>query len=57
LKFNIDPYDRESNERIDFLLAKAGLDQLLGKDYKSDERPLCEFMIEEGGKNLSTGEK
>lgn len=57
LKFNIDPYGKESDESIDLLLARSGLDKLIGKDEKSKNRPLREFMIEEGGNNLSAGEK
>lgn len=54
LKFNIDPHERETNETIDKLLKKAGLDELLKLDK---DTPLRDYMIEEGGGNLSAGEK
>jgi len=58
LQFNIDPYGRESNESIDHLLARSGLIELMSKDDKStDDKSIREFMIEEGGSNLSAGEK
>jgi len=54
LRFNIDPNESESNEAIDSMLKKAGLDELLKADK---DKPLRDFEIEEGGKNLSAGEK
>lgn len=57
LRFNIDPYDKETNESIDALLKKSGLDELLGHPGLNDSTPMRDFMIEEGGKNLSPGEK
>lgn len=46
LRFNLDPFDETTNERIKNLLHKAGLDYLD-----------LEFKIQEDGKNLSVGEK
>jgi ABC-type multidrug transport system fused ATPase/permease subunit len=54
LRFNIDPNESESNEAIDAMLKKAGLDELLKTEK---DTPLRDFEIEEGGKNLSAGEK
>jgi len=54
LRFNIDPYESETNENIDALLERAGLTKLLKYEEGTAVR---DFQIEEGGNNLSTGEK
>jgi len=54
LRFNIDPYEMESHENIDALLERAGLTKLLKYEEGTAVR---DFQIEEGGNNLSTGEK
>lgn len=51
LRYNLDPYGKESTEVISELLGKAGLDDLAKRGGKSD------FMIAENGSNLSVGEK
>jgi len=54
LRFNIDPNESHSNEAIDAMLRKAGLMELLKTEK---DIPVRDFEIEEGGKNLSAGEK
>jgi len=54
LRFNIDPFNKVSDEKIDALLEKAGLTELL--KYESGTY-LRDMMIEESGNNLSAGEK
>jgi len=54
LRFNIDPYESETNENIDALLERAGLTKLLKYEKGTECR---NFAIEESGNNLSTGEK
>lgn len=55
IKFNLDPEDKHPDKELDDLLVRSGLDEILKRDDK--EKPLREFEVEEGGKNLSDGEK
>jgi ABC-type multidrug transport system fused ATPase/permease subunit len=55
LKFNIDPYSVESEETIDALIRRAGLDELL--KCVDSVQSARNFYINEGGSNLSAGEK
>ena len=55
LKFNIDPYSAESEETIDALIRRAGLDELL--KCVDSVQSARNFNINEGGSNLSAGEK
>ena len=50
LRFNIDPEGKCSDEEIEHLLSKAGLDHLSDSD-------LLSLKISESGDNLSSGEK
>jgi ABC-type multidrug transport system fused ATPase/permease subunit len=52
LKFNLDPEDEVSDDRIIALLKKAKLDTLLNKNPKGLHQE-----IEENGSNLSSGER
>jgi len=52
LKFNLDPEDEVSDDRIIALLKKAKLDGLLHKNPKGLNQE-----IEENGSNLSSGER
>lgn len=56
LKFNIDPLGDLSDAPIEEVLKKAGLDDLLRRGEKEFGNGL-KFEIEEGGSNLSVGEK
>lgn len=57
LSFNIDPFGKESEEVIDNLLDRSGLAELVLKGEKKDKKEIREYAIEEGGSNLSAGEK
>lgn len=65
LKYNLDPLDLVSEEHIVEMLKVAGLDNLLDRDNKSADlttneptsKSRLQFKVEEGGKNLSSGEK
>jgi ABC-type multidrug transport system fused ATPase/permease subunit len=54
LRFNIDPYEKHSNEEIDDLLSRTGLQEIMKLDEMEAVRA---FKVEEGGSNLSDGEK
>ena len=58
LKFNLDPFDRTDDEKMESLLRKAGLSDLLNRSENADkdERGI-NMKITEGGKNLSAGER
>jgi ABC-type multidrug transport system fused ATPase/permease subunit len=58
LKFNLDPFDRVDEKRIEELLHKAGLKDLLNRSENAEasERGI-NMVISEGGKNLSSGER
>jgi ABC-type multidrug transport system fused ATPase/permease subunit len=58
LRFNLDPFEIESDERIESLLLEAGLKDLLEKSAVNPEGESgLKMKITEGGKNLSSGEK
>ena len=58
LKFNLDPYDIAAAERIEELLEKAGLSELLTRSENAEpENRGINMKITEGGKNLSAGER
>ena len=66
LRFNIDPSGNVADEDIKSLLIEAGLEHLLKRSCfktdgdnqdKSQEADPLNFEIEEGGNNLSSGEK
>lgn len=54
LRYNIDPFEVYPETEIDDLLSRSGLTDLIKKD---DDKPTREYKIEEGGSNLSAGEK
>lgn len=54
LRFNIDPHGRYPDSEIESLLSRCGLNEIMKIEEGSD---IKEFKIEEGGKNLSDGEK
>lgn len=54
LRFNIDPKEQHKDEEIDDLLERSGLGEILKYDKTKSMR---EFMVEENGNNLSSGEK
>jgi len=54
LRFNIDPEEKHSDAEIDDLLKRSGLEEILKFDK---EVGLKDFKVEEGGNNLSAGEK
>ena len=56
LKFNLDPFNSLDDEKLKEVLLKAGLNNLLGRGEKQFGNGL-EFRIDEGGSNLSVGEK
>lgn len=58
LRFNLDPFNQVSDERIVDLLEKAGLGELLARSENADvdERGV-NLKITEAGKNLSAGER
>jgi ATP-binding cassette, subfamily C (CFTR/MRP), member 1 len=54
----LDPYGTASDARIEDLLDKAGLTELLHRSDNSDEdQQGINMKITEGGKNLSSGER
>lgn len=64
LRFNLDPFDSVSDERIESLLKEAGLEELLTRDQtsKQDDETTenangLQMKISEQGANLSSGEK
>ena len=58
LKFNLDPFNLVPNQRIEELLDKAGLADLLTRAENADEEHRgINMKITEGGKNLSSGER
>lgn len=58
LKFNLDPFDNVDKERIEELLDKAGLTDLLHRSDNAEEKHRgINMKITEGGKNLSSGER
>lgn len=59
LKFNLDPYEQVSEERLLDLLVKAGLEDLLQRNASSTNEDIkgVNMKITEGGKNLSSGER
>lgn len=58
LKFNLDPFGKEDESRMEELLHLAGLSDLLARTENADkdERGI-NMKITEGGKNLSAGER
>jgi len=54
LRFNIDPEEKSNNEDIKSLLKRSGLQDILKVEKDKD---ILDFEIEEGGNNLSAGEK
>ena len=50
LRFNIDPFNEHSDDRVIQLLKRAGLDHLLNHESLN-------FKVQEEGKNLSVGER
>lgn len=54
MRFNIDPLEKETDERIDGLLDRSGLSELL--KLKEGEKAR-DFQVDAGGDNLSAGEK
>jgi len=52
LRFNMDPEEKNSNEEIERLLNKAGLEDLIQREGKG-----IMMEISENGNNLSAGEK
>jgi ATP-binding cassette subfamily C (CFTR/MRP) protein 1 len=58
LRFNLDPFDTVTDEKILMLLNEAGLSDLLARsdNADADERGI-NMKITEGGKNLSAGER
>jgi len=54
LRFNIDPLEKESDERINDLLERSGLNELV---KVKDGEKTSDFMVESGGDNLSAGQK
>lgn len=60
LRFNIDPEEKATDEEILSLIERAGLAHLTtreGKKNQDSSKNLLNLEIEEGGENLSTGEK
>ena len=66
LRFNLDPFEENSDERITELIKKAGLEYLLEgvskkelkeKHSTSSEGKGLGFKVQEEGKNLSVGER
>jgi ABC-type multidrug transport system fused ATPase/permease subunit len=58
LKFNLDPFNLVPNQRIEELLDKAGLADLLSRaENAAEEHRGINMKITEGGKNLSSGER
>ena len=54
----MDPFETATNTRIEELLDKAGLSDLLTRSEKADEAHRgINMKIIEGGKNLSSGER
>jgi ABC-type multidrug transport system fused ATPase/permease subunit len=51
LRFNLDPFDMRSNEELWAVLRRVGLDALVG------DAGGLEFAVEDGGANLSAGER
>ena len=47
LRFNLDPFNKHSDEKLSSLLKKAAMDKKCDLDFK----------VEEDGKNLSVGER
>ena len=56
MKFNLDPFNSLDDEKLKEVLLKAGLNNLLVRGEKLFGNGL-EFRIDEGGNNLSVGEK
>lgn len=54
LRYNIDPLNKVSDERINDLLERSGLNDLV---KVKDGEKTSEFMVEAGGDNLSAGQK
>lgn len=54
LRYNIDPLNKVSDERIDDLLDKSGLKELL---KIKDGENVRDFKVDAGGDNLSAGQK
>ena len=70
LRYNLDPFEESSNERITQLIKKAGLEYLLEGVSKKELKEISkkqsqtesegkglEFKVQEEGKNLSVGER
>ena len=58
LRFNLDPFEKEDPQRIESLLHKAGLSDLLARSENAEEEHRgINMKITEGGKNLSSGER
>lgn len=58
LRFNLDPFNTVSDERIESLLVLAGLNEMLDRTVSNPESERgLNMKITEGGKNLSSGEK
>ena len=54
----MDPFETATNTRIEELLDKAGLSELLTRSENADEAHRgINMKITEGGKNLSSGER
>jgi ABC-type multidrug transport system fused ATPase/permease subunit len=58
IRMNIDPQSKCTDEEILSLLKRAGLESLVTEQKEDEElKTGLEFQVEEGGKNLSSGEK
>ncbi len=56
LRYNIDPFNTVTDETIEQLIKRAGLDDLIKRAIESKKSPV-NFEVLEGGINLSVGEK
>jgi len=54
LRYNIDPLNNASDSRIDELIERSGLSELI---KVKDGESLRDFKVDAGGDNLSAGEK
>lgn len=57
LKFNLDPFEVVSDERMHALCAKAGLDKVLTKETDEHSKSYLETKIDSSGQSLSAGER
>ena len=56
LKYNLDPFNALDDAKLEEVIKKAGLHSLLARGEKQFGRGL-DFKVDEGGSNLSVGEK